>query len=355
MSELLKNLKEPVFVTGYPNFMVRSLVRQLVGAGVETIVLVKDEFSKRAQKDFEDLPSGLLHQFSGDVVNMDLGLSGGEVREILSRVRTIFHLAGVYHLEVSERETRLVNLEGTRNVLALARRCTQLERLVHYSTSFVSGTRVGVIMEEELDLGQTFRNPYEQSKFFAEKLVRQAMSDIPISVVRPSLVVGDSRTGEIDRFEGPHFFMYVLVHLPLNVALPLPGHGQYPLSLVPADYVRDAMIALAGDPAAQGKTFHLVDPNPLSANRIFELVANNANKKPPRNIKSVNFTNAILQMGGLKTPWKSPRVFVDTLNRLVLYNSMNTASILTPKGICCPAFPDYVGSLVNYIRAHKMK
>ncbi|MFH1531449.1 MAG: SDR family oxidoreductase [Pseudomonadota bacterium] len=347
-------LASPVFITGYPSLVVGRLVRNLVAAGVETHVLVKDDFEDRARADFEGLSPDLLHLYAGDVVNMDLGLSGAEARVVMDKVRTIFHLAGVYHLGVSERGMMLVNLEGTRNALAFARRCKRLERLVHMSTAFVAGTREGVIMEDELDEGQTFRTKYEESKFLAEKLVLRAGEDIPITIARPSLIVGDSRTGEIDTLEGPHFFMYVLVNLPMNVQLPLPGHGRHPLNLIPIDFLVEVLPVIAADPDAAGLTFHLTDPNPVSARKVFEMVAELAHRKPPRGVLPPSLAAALARMPGLKSSWRSPALLVDIFQRLVLFNARNTTRILTPHGIACAAFPEYAARLVKYMQEHKL-
>src|SRR4029079_1733814 len=93
---------------------------------------------------------------------------------------------------------------------------------------------------------------------------------------------GDSRTGEIDRFDGPYYLGILLVTSPLNIPLPLPGNGVAPLNVVPVDFVVDAFFFLSRDPRAAGKTFHLVDPNPMSARRVYELIAERANKRLPR-------------------------------------------------------------------------
>src|SRR5205807_591367 len=152
----------------------------------------------------------------------------------------------------------------------------------HFSTVFVSGDRVGVIAEDELAARQSFRNAYEESKFEAEILVRRAMGQLPCTVLRPSIVVGDSKTGEIDRFEGPYAIAILLVTSPLAVPLPLPGDGVAPLNVVPIDFVVEAAAAIHHDPRAVGRTFQVVDPNPSSSRRVYELVAGRAGKKLPR-------------------------------------------------------------------------
>ena len=134
-------------------------------------------------------------------------------------------------------------------------------------------------------MGQRFHNPYEETKFQAELLVRRAQADLPATIYRPSIVVGDSRTGEIDRFEGPYALAILLVASPLAVPLPLPGDAVAPLNVVPVDFVVDAALAIAADPAGAGRTVHVVDPSPLSARRVYEMIAARAGQEAAAGVR----------------------------------------------------------------------
>lgn len=342
---------QSALVTGYPNFVVKRLVERLTSEGQTCWVLCKSDFEEEARNHFDGNKDVRL--ISGDVVAMDLGLSGKEVKALRADVAMVYHLAGRYYLGTKEEKMERVNVDGTRNLLAFAAELPSLERLVHYSTAFVAGNREGVIMEDELLWPQKFRNAFESTKFKAERIVRQNMDDLPISVVRPALVVGDSRTGEIDHMDGPHFFMHVLVNLPLDIHLPLLGKGVYPLNLVPVDFVVEAMVGIARDPRAVGKTFHLVDPNPLPSRAVFEHICRAANKKPPRRSIPTNLATVLMKMPGLEKHWRSPRLFVEYLNQLVLYNWMNTLEILNNTEVMCPPFPTYVDKLVAFLKSKK--
>src|SRR5207247_1662710 len=130
------------------------------------------------------------------------------------------------------------------------------------------GDRTGVGLEEELKRGQSFRNVVEETKARAEKLIRAAMTELPIAVVRPTILIGNSNTGEVDRFDGPYLLILLIVTSPPDFALPLLGRGEAPLNLVPIDFVVRAACAIGKDPRAAGRTFHLVDPNPQTARRV---------------------------------------------------------------------------------------
>ena len=182
--------------------------------------------------------------------------------------------------------------------------------------------------------------------------MRAAMGRIPIAVVRPSIIVGDSHTGEIDRFDGPYLHMLIIVTSPSDIALPMPSRGDAPLNLVPADYVARAARAIGLDPRAPGRTFHIVDPAPLTARRVFELVALSSGKRMPRGFIPANISKALLRTPGLERFAKSPRAFLDALATPVTWTSTNADEILEAASIRCPSFESYVDKLVEYLQAH---
>ena len=198
-------------VTGYPGFIAKRLVEHLARHGHGRLyALAQPEWVQRARDVAARVKGAAVEVVSGDVTDLHLGLSGEEVERVTSEVERIFHLAAVNQLSVSRDVAWRTNVDGTRNVLDFARECRKLERFVHFSTCHVAGDRVGVIAEDELDEGQGFRNSWEETKFQAEKAVARAAASLPVTVLRPSTVVGDSRTGEIDRFEGPYLS---LIHI----------------------------------------------------------------------------------------------------------------------------------------------
>ncbi|HKB75434.1 MAG TPA: SDR family oxidoreductase, partial [Myxococcales bacterium] len=189
---------ERVLITGFPKLLARRMSLRLHAGGAQVSLLV-DGKDERAAREFA---RGAMDVLIGDPSAMHLGLSTSEYRELTAAVTDVFHVAEQSALSSPREEMRRVNLTGTQAMLELALDCRSLRRFTHVSTVFVSGDRVGVVAEDELACGQAFRNAYEESKFEAELLVRRAMGQIPATVVRPSIVVGDTKTGEIDRFEG---------------------------------------------------------------------------------------------------------------------------------------------------------
>ncbi len=341
------------FVTGYPGFIGKRLVEHIAKEDPQAriFLLVQPKFLEDARTYAARLRGGAkVEILTGDIVDMHLGLSGEEYNRLCDEVTDIFHLAAIYYLGIPRETTWRVNVEGTRNVLELARDCRRLRRFNHFSTCYVSGDRVGVIAEDELDLGQGFRNAYEETKFQAEKLVRKAAETLPVTIYRPSSVVGDSRSGEIDRFEGPYYLGILLVTSPLSVPLPLPGNGVAPLNVVPVDYVVEAVWALSRDERAVGRTLHLVDPNPMSARRVYELIAEKANKRLPRFTLSAKAADVMLRLPILERVARPQRAAISYVNHLAIYNCHETLTLLDGTGISCPPLSTYLDKLVAYVR-----
>jgi thioester reductase-like protein len=288
----------------------------------------------------------------GDVTRMHFGLSGGEYKQLTREVTEIWHLAAVDDLAAEARRIRAVNVEGTRNVLELARASPRLARLHHFSSAVVSGNREGVILEDELEMGQSFGNPYEESKYLAERLVRDAQASLPATVYRPSIVVGDSRTGEIDRFQGPYELAILLVASPLAVPLPLPRNGIAPLNAVPVDFVVEAALSIGANPAALGRTVHLVDPAPLSVRRVYELIAQRAGKTLPPVSLPHRAVEAVLALPLLERLARSQRAAIQLVNRIAVYNPRNMLELLAGTGILCPPITGYLDKLIDYVRGH---
>ncbi|MBI5479808.1 MAG: SDR family oxidoreductase [Deltaproteobacteria bacterium] len=341
-------------VTGFPYFTARRMIAKILAADpkAEVTLLVREKFRERAEAFAAALPlkpRRRLRLLIGDVCDIDLGLSGEEYRELAAEVTTIYHVASAYYLRVPRDTALRVNVGGTRHVIELAGSCRRLERLCHFSAASVSGTRKGVIMEDELELRQRFHNAYEETKYRAEALAREAARRLPVTILRPGIIVGDSRTGEIEKLDGPYYLIKLIVGSRLDVALPLPGQGSAPLYLVPIDYVVDAAFALARDPRAVGRTFHLVDPCPLAARRVYELVAERASRKPPKGSIPEGLARAALSLPGLSRLARVPLDFLESFNHLAFYNCQNTLELLAPD-LACPPFEKYVDNLVRYVR-----
>ncbi|MHB8420593.1 MAG: SDR family oxidoreductase [Myxococcales bacterium] len=346
--------REAVLVTGYPGYIGKRLAARIAASErrSDIYLLVQPKFLRDARRYAAALPQGRgnrLHLLAGDILDMHLGLSGVEYREMVGRLGQIFHLAAISWLGVDNATITRVNVEGTRNLLELARDAQKLRRLNHFSTCFVAGNREGVVAEDELERGQRFRNAYEESKYQAEKLVQAAAASLPVSIYRPSVVIGDSQTGEIDRFEGPYYLAIQLAVSPLHVPVPLPPNADAPLNVVPVDFVVEAAYALSRDPRAAGKTFHLVDPSPMSIRRMYEILAERTQRRV-RKLSVPARSTALLRIPGLERLLRPQRTALEYGNQMVFYRCANTLELLEGTGIHCPPPSAYLDTLIRFVR-----
>jgi thioester reductase-like protein len=345
-----------VLLTGLPSLVARAVCFEILRgdptARVEAVV--RSKFVEDARATLDELPADQrrrVHIVEGDAASIDLGLTGAEFKGLAREVTRIHHCAQVTYLGVDRKTAERVNVGGVLEAIELAASCDELECLVLHSTAHVSGDRRGRVLESELAAGQSFRNVVEETKARGEKVAREAMGRVPITVMRPATIVGDSRTGEVDRFDGPYLLMLLVVTSPPDIALPLPGRGDEPLHLVPIDWVARAAVALGRDPRAHGRTFHLVDPEPLPARRVFELVARAGGRRGPRGSIPANLAKAVLRAPGLDRIAKSPRAFLETLTTPVSFDAQNADELLPLLGIpSCPPLESYVEKLVEFVQ-----
>ncbi|MFW6087160.1 MAG: SDR family oxidoreductase, partial [Myxococcota bacterium] len=217
--------------------------------------------------------AGELHRVQGDLTEAGLGI--GDVTRALggARLAHVFHLAALYDLTAPEADLVRANVEGTRNLLE-ALRSWGFEGVLHHVSSIaVAGDHAGVFRESDVDVGQSHPHPYHRTKLESEQLVRQ--SGMRIRIYRPGAVVGHSRTGEMDRIDGPYFAFKPLRvlrdHVPRWVTVPLTTRGRIPLA--PVDFVADAIDHIAHLPGRDGRTFHVVDPDPPEVVRALDLLS----------------------------------------------------------------------------------
>lgn len=346
--------REVVLLTGFPGFHARKMCEELL-SDPETFVyiLVPAHLEPEAHQAIDALSSSQrarVQPLEGDATSMDLGLSGAEFRTLTTEVDRIHHLARITQLNADRKLAERVNLGGAREIVEFASACRNLACLVFHSTALVAGDREGLVVEQDLAKGQDFRNVVEETFARSEKVMRAAMSKVPIAVVRPTVVVGDSRTGEIDSFEGFYLFVMMVLNSPPDFPLHLPWRGDVPWHLVPVDHVARVARAIGRDPRAPGRTFHVGDPSPPTARRIAELIAKASGRPQPRGFISASLTKALLRTPGIDRLAKSPRTFLESLATPITYSFANTNEILEGTDITCPPFESYVGTLVEYVQ-----
>ena len=344
-----------MLVTGFPSFYARKMVEHILATEARTLVhvVVLAKFLDEARAELDAMPADRRARvvvLEGDCAGMDLGLSGAEYRSLGRDVDRIHHMAHASFVGVDEATAHQLNVVGTAEVLELARHVSSLESVVVHSTALVAGDRTGVVYEDDLDAGQSFRNVVEKTRMAGEVVARRALRELPLSIVRPTTIVGDSGTGEVDRFDGLYFLVLVMVAAPAELAIPLPAKGDAPLNVVPIDFVIRAAHHIGLTPAARGRTFHLADPHPLTARRVFELIARAGGRRTSKGYIPSNIARALLRTPGLERFVRSPRAFVEQIASAVRYDTRNADQILAGSGIVCPPFESYVDQIIAVVQ-----
>jgi thioester reductase-like protein len=344
-------------VTGFPGFIGRRLVARLLEGdeNARVVALVEERMLDTARSVAQNIDGERVELLAGDITDRHLGLEAADYDRLATEVRLVFHLAAIYDLSVPLEVAQRVNVDGTGNVLDFCRAAKDLERLAYVSTAYVAGDRTGVVYEHELVMGQGFKNFYESTKFQAEVWVREVMADVPTTILRPAIVVGDSTTGETEKFDGPYYILRAISRARrLGRSVPQFGAAAAAFNVVPVDYVVEAAVAAATDVAALGQTLHLVDPDPLSARELVELLSRRYANRPPKGRVSPALVERSLRIGRVRELFAgTPPESIAYLNHPVVYDARRTVDLLAPHGLTPPRFPDYVEAIVAFFSAHE--
>ncbi|OBI97411.1 short chain dehydrogenase [Mycobacterium alsense] len=349
-------------VTGGTGFIGRRVVSRLVETRPDAQVWVLVRRASLGR--FERLAAQWGDRVKPLVGELpELGVADDTLAE-LGAVDHLVHCAAIYDITAGEAEQRAANVEGTRAVIDLARRLGAT--LHHVSSIAVAGDFRGEYTEEDFDVGQQLPTAYHRTKFEAESLVRSAPA-LRYRVYRPAVVVGDSRTGEMDKIDGPYYFFGVLSRLavlPRFTPILLPDTGR--TNIVPVDYVADALVALMhadGPEGPVGRTFHLTAPKTIGLRGIYRGVAKAAGLPPLRGSLPRSTAAPVLGLRGRARVLRNmgatqlgipPEVF-DVVDLAPQFVSEETRKALAATGFDGPGVPefaDYAPRLWRYWAEH---
>ncbi|WP_246371457.1 SDR family oxidoreductase [Nocardioides pelophilus] len=350
-----------LLMTGFPGFLGSALLGRLLGRrpGVQAVCVVQDRHLAQARDKLAEIEAaephvaGRVRLVVGDITAPGLGLDEADV-PLVADVTEVWHLAAVYDLAVGERAARSVNVLGTDRVLDLCRGLPRLERLHYVSTCYVSGRYAGRFREDELDVGQDFRNHYESTKYDAELLVRKAMADgLPATIYRPGIVVGDSTTGATQKYDGPYFLATFLRRQPRVAVVPaVADPDQVRFCLVPRDFVIDALDRLSVLEESLGKTYALTDPDPPTARELVDAFARRLGKRVVWVPLPLSVTRAAVSLPLAERLMGLPVEALDYFASPTTYDTTNTVTDLAGTGVSCPRFEEYADRLLDFMVEH---
>lgn len=348
--------RDTFFVTGFPGFIANRLLERLAATDCRFILLVQPSLAARAQEELNritQLTGRSLEDFlivAGDISEPGLGLSAAELDLVQQQTTRVFHLAAIYDLAVPREPAFHVNAGGTRNVIDVARSMPHLRQFHHVSTCYVAGKREGVILETELRHDAGYRNFYEESKYLAELEVELAKDELPVTIHRPAVVCGDSRSGETGKYDGVYYLIHYLLRWPSALSLINIGNHKVSLNLVPVDFVVDAMAALAFDERAIGKTLQLADPAPLTTNQLFNAIAKSIDGHKSKITAPAKLVRFFLMLPPSPRITGLPHHAVPYFFVKQLYDTAQAQQLLAAPGIHCPPFETYVDRIVEFAK-----
>lgn len=357
------------FVTGGSGFIGKRLVRKLLARRGSVVYFLLREQSRDkvpALLEYWGVGANRAIAMYGDLAQPKLGLAKSAIKE-LGAIDHFFHVAAVYDLKADADSQIVANIEGTRNAVALANEikpgCFQ-----HVSSIAAAGMYEGVFREDMFEEAENLDHPYFATKHDSEKIVRKECK-VPWRVYRPGLVVGDSRTGEMDKIDGPYYFFKLIQKMrnALPTWLPAIGIEGGRINIVPVDFVVDAIDHIAHAREHDGKTFHLVDPTPYRVGDVLNIFARAAHAPEfglRINAALFGFIPASVKKGLLAlTPVKRirnavmkdlglPEDIMPFVNYPTRFDCREATAALKGSGIACPRLEDYAWRLWDYWERH---
>ena len=358
------------FVTGATGFIGKRLVARLLqrkGAVVHFLIRRESEAKVAQLREFWGVgPSRALPVF-GDLTEKKLGVSGDDIRALKGQVDHFYHLAAVYDLEADEESQVKVNIDGTRNTVEFAR-AISAGHFHHVSSIAAAGLYEGVFREDMFEEAENIDHPYFMTKHESEKIVRKECRQ-PWTVYRPAAVVGDSRTGEMDKIDGPYYFFKLIQRMRqiLPPWMPSVGLEGGRINIVPVDFVVAALDHISHGQRAGGECFHLVDPTGYRVGDVLDILSKAAHA-PKMNLfvnaallgfipKSVK--KGLMALAPVRRVYRAvmqdlglPEDMMTFVNYPTRFDCRLTLAALKGSGIECPNLRDYAWRLWDYWERH---
>ncbi|AZG44924.1 SDR family oxidoreductase [Gordonia insulae] len=348
------------FITGGSGFIGHRVIERLltVEPDAQIFALVRGRTLPGFSESLSAMnATGKVTPLVGDLTAPGLGVDASALPDI----DHVIHLAAIYDMTADADSQQAANVEGTARVADFA--LTVGAMMHHVSSIAVAGDHRGTFTEDDFDKGQGFPSPYHRTKFEAEKVVRER-EGLRWRVYRPSIVVGDSHTGEMDKVDGPYYFfghLKLLGHLPSALPLPMPDLGA--TNIVPVDYVASAIVALcADDPGRSGVVHHLADPRRRSITGMYNAIAPGFHGPHGRNVIPNAVVEPLLKLAGtgplrvgrdlVAAQQGIPPALLDTVALTVDFRSDLTVAALRDHGITLPDLDDYGPRLWAYWAEH---
>jgi NAD(P)-dependent dehydrogenase (short-subunit alcohol dehydrogenase family) len=357
------------FITGASGFIGRRLVTKLLERkGTIYILMRKGSLDKLdAMRESWGAKADRVKVINGDLAKPRMGVSRTNLAKLKGEIKHVFHLAAIYDLTVDAESQYTANVEGTRNAIRFAA-AIEAGCFHHVSSIAAAGLYNGIFREDMFEEAENLDDPYFRTKHDSEAVVRHECKT-PWRVYRPGMVVGDSKTGEMDKIDGPYYFFKLIQKMrnAMPAWMPTIGIEGGRINVVPVDYVVDALDHIAHLRGEDGGCFHLTDPEAMRIGEVLNLFAEAAHapKMTMRlNARMFGFVPSYIWKGvGAMPPVRRivnhvlsdlgiPREIMGFINYPTRFDSRETERVLKGTDIRCPALPDYAWLLWDYWERH---
>ena len=357
------------FVTGGTGFIGRFLVANLLKRGDPVYILVRRGSQKKlaALREEWGASEKQVVAIIGDLAKPLLGVAEGDLKKLGGKVKHVFHLAAIYDLTASAEEQERTNVEGTRHVVEFAQ-AVQAGCFHHVSSIAAAGLYEGTFREDMFEEAEELDHPYFRTKHDSEGIVRKECKR-PWRIYRPGFVIGHSRTGYIDKIDGPYYFFKLIQRMRemLPAWVPTIGIEGGRVNIVPVDFVADALDFLAHKKGLDGKCFHLTDPDPHRIGEVLNIFARAAHAPQMTmrvNARMFGFIPAPILYGiGSLAPIKRmiravlkdlgiPKDVFQFVNWPTRYDSREATKALKGSGVAVPQLDTYAANLWDYWERH---
>ena len=353
------------FVTGASGLIGKRLVKKLLGRKDNVVYfLIRQESEGKidALLNYWGVTKEQAIAVFGDLLMPNLGLSPEDIKD-LKEIDHFFHLAAIYDLKAGAEEQIAVNITGTHNTVSLAN-TIEAKCFHHVSSIAVAGMFEGIFREDMFEEAENLQHPYFATKHESEKIVRKEVKGA-FRIYRPGSVVGDSKTGEMDKIDGPYYFFKIIqrIRQMLPPWMPTIGIEGGRINIVPVDYVVDAMDYIAHQPKLDGKCFHLTDPEPMRIGDVLNTLARAAHAPTmslrinaalfgfiPKAIRNGMMSLAPVRRvkDAVMNDLGLPEDILQFVNYPTRFDNRDAATALKGSGISCPKLEDYAEKLWDY-------